>query len=334
MPADAAARRSMRPHQQLGDAGHFVGGSRTPRRAAGEHLLVEIAARAVELVEGERRDDDAGRYGVDARPSRTPFHCLGHHALHVASFGQLVGVQRIANALRTQELQRQQLFGGRAGQLFVGLGRQRRHPVPGLAGDRHADAARADDPPDLFEQHRRAIEIDAQDRFDRGLARGYSRGVDQHGDIALAACRADHLPDRCAGGDVHLAGHGVVTGLRQLARGGPGVVRAAIADKDALAGGDVPDDRQTDPAGSGQQYDFFHRHRLFHDAKIIRNERNPPMEITVNATRITDFDGKARRRCGRRASECSRNRAGYRPMVSVMPPVNQAPGRGMPPMSQ
>ena len=45
-----------------------------------------------------------------AKTSFTPSHCLGHDTLHVATFRQLVGMERIADVRGLQYLQTQQFF--------------------------------------------------------------------------------------------------------------------------------------------------------------------------------------------------------------------------------
>ena len=54
-------------HQQFGNISHLVCRAGTACRAFGKHILVEVAARTVKLVNGKRRDYNARRNGVDAR---------------------------------------------------------------------------------------------------------------------------------------------------------------------------------------------------------------------------------------------------------------------------
>lgn len=57
-PGDESA---LLAHQQLGHVGDLIRGAGPPGRAFGKHVFVEIAARAVELVNRQRGDDDARR---------------------------------------------------------------------------------------------------------------------------------------------------------------------------------------------------------------------------------------------------------------------------------
>ena len=115
-----------------------------------EHVLVEVAARAVELVECQRRDDDAGGDVVQARAALAPFDCLRRDALLVAALRHLIGKERVTDVLGLQKVEGQQLLRRRGGELFALLRRQGGHAPAGLVRDRHAHAARCDDPADLF----------------------------------------------------------------------------------------------------------------------------------------------------------------------------------------
>lgn len=130
-----------RPHEELGHAGHLVGRAGAVGRARGQHLLVEPAPWALELVESERRDDDARRDGIDAGAAASPAYGLGHDALDVAALGELVGVKRVADALGLQQGEAQERLGGSAGQLFVFFGCQGGQAMPRLAGNRDTATA-------------------------------------------------------------------------------------------------------------------------------------------------------------------------------------------------
>ena len=118
------------------------------RGALSEHVLVEAAARAVELVECQRRDDDAGGDVVQARAALSPSDRLRRDALLVAALRHLIGMERVTDVLGLQKVEGQQLLRRRGGELFALLRRQGGHAPAGLVRDRHAHAA--DDPADLF----------------------------------------------------------------------------------------------------------------------------------------------------------------------------------------
>lgn len=67
----ARDERALVAHQKLGDVCDFVRRAGASRGALSEHVLVEAAARAVELVECQRRDDDAGAMSFRRAP-RSP----------------------------------------------------------------------------------------------------------------------------------------------------------------------------------------------------------------------------------------------------------------------
>ena len=146
----ARDERALVAHQKLGDVCDFVRRAGASRRALSEHVLVEVAARAVELVECQRRDDDAGGDVVQARAALAPFDCLRRDALLVAALRHLIGKERVTDVLGLQKVEGQQLLRRRGGELFALLRRQGGHAPAGLARDRHAHAARCDDPADLF----------------------------------------------------------------------------------------------------------------------------------------------------------------------------------------
>lgn len=99
----------------------------TARGTLGKHILIEVAARAVELVERQRRDDDAGGDIVQACAALASLDRLRHDALFVAALDHLVGVQRVADVLGLQKVQFQQFFCGSGCQQQVLLHRQGGH---------------------------------------------------------------------------------------------------------------------------------------------------------------------------------------------------------------
>lgn len=146
----ARDERALVAHQKLGDVCDFVRRAGASRRALSEHFLVEVAARAVELVECQRRDDDAGGDVIQARAALAPFDRLRRGALLVAALRHLIGMERVTDVLGLQKVEGQQLLRRRGGELFALLRRQGGHAPAGLVRDRHAHAARCDDPADLF----------------------------------------------------------------------------------------------------------------------------------------------------------------------------------------
>lgn len=118
----------------------FAASSAVPGRPAGalsEHVLVEVAARAVELVERQRRDDDAGGDVVQARAALAPFDRLRRDALLVAALRHLIGMERVTDVLGLQKVEGQQLLRRRGGELFVVYNDF--HTRAHAAGDGHAD---------------------------------------------------------------------------------------------------------------------------------------------------------------------------------------------------
>ena len=213
---------------------------------------------STELVQRQRRDDDARRDGVDAGASPAPSDRLGHHALDVAALGQLVGVQRVADVAGLQNLQRKQLFGRCRGQQPVGLFAESRQAVSRLAGNGHADPSAANDPSDLLQQHRRAVEVDPEDRFHGGLTRGDPSRIDQHRDLAAAPGRVDQREDRIPRGEIHPDRDGIESGPVHRLGNRCGVLRALVADDDLHAGAHAPGDCHADLSGTGQDHDVFH----------------------------------------------------------------------------
>ena len=90
----AGDERAIRAHEQRADGSDLVRSAGAPGRRELDHAPVSLAARAGQLVLGERRDDDAGADRVDPRAALAPAHRLGHHAQRVAALGNLVGVKR------------------------------------------------------------------------------------------------------------------------------------------------------------------------------------------------------------------------------------------------
>ena len=140
----AGDERAHVAHQERRYIRHFVRCAGPSRRAFGEHVFVKVPARAVELVNGERRDDDAGRNVVEPRAARTPLDALRHDALLVAALRHLVGVERILDIFGFQDFEIKQLLRGRGRELAILLRRELRHPPAALAGDRHTAAALRD----------------------------------------------------------------------------------------------------------------------------------------------------------------------------------------------
>lgn len=136
------------------------------------------------------------------RAAPAPAHRLRAHPQHVAALGELVGVERVGDALRREPRQREQVVGRRGGQLLVLLGRQRREPVARLGGDDHARPAGGDDLAELLEHDRGAVEVDRQDRRRRRLARRDARGVDDAPQLAESRGLRGEFAHRLTGGDI------------------------------------------------------------------------------------------------------------------------------------
>ena len=119
--------RSAYAHQKLGDVCDLIRRAVTARGTLGKHILIEVAARAVELVERKRRDDDAGGDIVQACAALASLDRLRHDALFVAALDHLVGVQRVADVLGLQKVQFRQFFCGSGCQQQVLLHRQGGH---------------------------------------------------------------------------------------------------------------------------------------------------------------------------------------------------------------
>ena len=58
--------------------------ARAACRAFGEHILVKIAARAIEFIYGQRRDNDTGRNIIDACAPLAPANSFIHRAFFIA----------------------------------------------------------------------------------------------------------------------------------------------------------------------------------------------------------------------------------------------------------
>src|SRR5574344_2616080 len=127
-------------HYKFSDICHFVGCAGTTSWTFGKHILIKIATRTVKFVKGKWRNNNTGRNRVDTRATLTPLHSLSHHALYVAPFRHLVGVQCVANILRLQNIERQKLLGWRGGKLLVSFGTECRHSVSALARNGYAHA--------------------------------------------------------------------------------------------------------------------------------------------------------------------------------------------------
>src|SRR5579863_9805425 len=65
-------------HEKRTDIAHFVRRACASCRGELDHAAVAGAARPRELILGERRDDDAGADGVDARAALSPAHGFCH----------------------------------------------------------------------------------------------------------------------------------------------------------------------------------------------------------------------------------------------------------------
>ena len=63
---------SLRRHQQFYDIGNLIGRAGATCRTFGEHVLIEITAWTVELIDGERGDNDTGRDRIDTHPALAP----------------------------------------------------------------------------------------------------------------------------------------------------------------------------------------------------------------------------------------------------------------------
>ena len=168
------------------------------RRTPGKHLLIELSTYPVELVKCQWGDNNSRRNGIQTGTSFTPSHCLRHDALHVATFRQLVGMERIADVRGLQYLQTQQFFRRCASQLRVYLDTKGRQAMSGLTGYRNARSTLPDNFPNFFQQYRRTVQVDFQNGLDRGLRRRHSCRIDQHGYLSILLCRIHQSENRGA----------------------------------------------------------------------------------------------------------------------------------------
>ena len=65
-------KRAAIAHQQLGDVCDFIRRAGAVCGTFGEHILIEISARAVEFIQRQRGNHDAGRDGVQPRAALAP----------------------------------------------------------------------------------------------------------------------------------------------------------------------------------------------------------------------------------------------------------------------
>ena len=96
-------KRTFVAHEQLGHICHLVRCAGAADGTLGKHILVEVSARAVELVDSQRCDDDTRGDRVDPGTLCTPFDGLCHDTLFIAPFGQLVSVQCIPDVFRLKQ---------------------------------------------------------------------------------------------------------------------------------------------------------------------------------------------------------------------------------------
>lgn len=128
-------KHSFITHQKLRYICNFVCGSRAPCGTIRKHILVEITTRPVELIKRQRRHDNSWGNGVETRATLSPFDGLCHHALFIAAFRDLIGMQRIPDIFRLQQRKIQQFFCRRSRQQFIFLGRQGGHTPAGPVTD-------------------------------------------------------------------------------------------------------------------------------------------------------------------------------------------------------
>ena len=118
-------------------------------------------------------------------------------------------MQGVSDIFRLQQRQGKQFFRGSGRQQFIFPGSQSRHTPAGLTGNGHANAALFDYLSDLLQKYRRAIQIDFQNRFHRGLAGGNTRCIDQHGNLTVFLCLRNDIQNRFAGGQIHFHRHSI-----------------------------------------------------------------------------------------------------------------------------
>ena len=94
-------------------------------------------------------------------------------------------MQCVSDVLGLKGFQGKQFFRGSRCKLFIKLYAEGRHPVPGLAGNSHADAAFADDLADFLQKNGGAVQIYFQNGFYGGLARRNARRINEHGNLPV-----------------------------------------------------------------------------------------------------------------------------------------------------
>src|SRR5271157_109305 len=72
--------RTFRPHEESTDGSDFVRCAGSSSRRYFNHAPIARAARPLEFVVRQGRDDDAGADRVDPRSALSPTDGLGHHA--------------------------------------------------------------------------------------------------------------------------------------------------------------------------------------------------------------------------------------------------------------
>ena len=161
--------------------------------------------------------------------------------------------------LRLQEIERKQLLRGGGGKLHILLRRQGGHPPAGLAGDGHAYAARSDDLAHLLQQHCRVVEIDLQDRFDRGLAGRNGCGIHQHFDLTVLETLGNEILNGFPIGQIHLHRNHIKTGLIHGLCNGLCVLQFLIAYDDFHSRTHAAGNGHANLSGPSQQHHLFHR---------------------------------------------------------------------------
>lgn len=79
-------------------------------------------------------------------------------------------MQRVGHLVQLEQRVRQQLVGCRGRQRGILLRGEGAEAMPGLGRDDHPGTALGDDLPDLFQDDRRPVQVDGQDRRRRRLA--------------------------------------------------------------------------------------------------------------------------------------------------------------------
>ena len=146
------------------DRSHLVWSAGAPGRGPLDHAPVPCAARTAEFVLGERGHNDASADCVDPRTALAPAHRLGHHAQRVPALRELVRVQGVRHLVGLKKGKTEQLFHGRRGQRLILFDGERGKAMPRLRRDDDTGATAGDDVAELFQNERRAIKIDFEDR--------------------------------------------------------------------------------------------------------------------------------------------------------------------------